>query len=80
MQSWQLVFNWEQGVNFEIHDVRARVLTDVAWVTMKAQVDMETGPFYVTNVYEFHNGRWYIVHHHSSMMLAHGGAEQQLMQ
>lgn len=80
MQSWQLALNWEQGVNFEIHDVKARVLTDVAWVTMKAQVDMETGPFNVTNIYEFHNGRWYMVHHHSSMMLPHGGAEQQMMQ
>jgi hypothetical protein len=81
MQSWQLAFTWEQGVNFDIRDVKARVLTDVAWVTMKAQVDMEiAGPFNVTNVYEFHGGRWYMVHHHSSVMLIHGGGEQQMVQ
>lgn len=44
------------------------MLTDMAWVTMKTYVDMDTGPFNVTNVFEFHNGRWYMVHHHSSVM------------
>lgn len=68
MQSWQIVFNWEQGLNFQVRDVRARVLTDMAWVTMKTYVDMDTGPFNMTNVFEFHNGRWYMVHHHSSVM------------
>lgn len=68
IQSWQFAFNWDQGVNFQIRDVRARVLTEMAWVTMKTYVDMDTGPFNVTNVFEFHNGRWYMVHHHSSVM------------
>ncbi|XP_027079851.1 F-box protein SKIP8 [Coffea arabica] len=80
MQSWQLAFNWEQGFNFQVQDVRARVLTDMAWVAMKAYVDMETGPFNVTNIFEFHNGRWYMVHHHTSVMMVNGGAEQQMMQ
>lgn len=77
MQSWQLLFSWEQGLNFQVRDVRARVLTDMAWVTMKTYVDMDTGPFNVTNVFEFHNGRWYIVHHHSSVM--NGDVEQQIV-
>ncbi|KAK7358509.1 hypothetical protein VNO77_00438 [Canavalia gladiata] len=77
MQSWQLVFNWEQGLNFQVRDVRARVLTDMAWVTMKTFVDMDTGPFNVTNVFEFRNGRWYMVHHHSSVM--NGEVEQQIV-
>ncbi|CAL1373615.1 unnamed protein product [Linum trigynum] len=68
IQSWQLAFNWwEQGVEFQVRDVRVRVLTGMAWVTMKTYVEMETGPFHVTNVFEFHNGRWYMVHHHSSV-------------
>lgn len=79
MESWQLAFSWGHGVDFQIRDVRARVLSDMAWVTMQAYVDMETGPFNVTNAFEFHNGRWYMVHHHSSVILIHGGAEQQLM-
>ncbi|GAU11854.1 hypothetical protein TSUD_76050 [Trifolium subterraneum] len=77
MQSWQLIFNWEQGLNFQVRDVRARVLTDMAWVTMKTYVDMDTGPFNVTNVFEFHSGRWYMVHHHISVM--NGDLEQQNM-
>ncbi|MCH82474.1 F-box protein SKIP8-like, partial [Trifolium medium] len=68
MQSWQLIFNWEQGLNFQVRDVRARVLTDMAWVTMKTSVDIDAGPFHVTNVFEFHSGRWYMVHHHISVM------------
>lgn len=76
LESWRFAFNWEPGFDFQIRDVRARVLTDVAWVTMKAYVDMEHGPFNVTNVFEFHNGRWYMVHHHSSVMLTNGEAEQ----
>lgn len=77
IHSWQLAFSWEQG-DLQIRDVRARVLTEVAWVTLKAYVDMETGPFNVTNVFEFHNGQWYVVHHHSSVnidgeqQVAHG--------
>ncbi|XP_019229028.1 PREDICTED: F-box protein SKIP8 isoform X2 [Nicotiana attenuata] len=43
MGSWQLAFNWEQNVDFEIRDVRARVMTDSAWVTMKAYLNMGSG-------------------------------------
>ncbi|KAL5538138.1 hypothetical protein UlMin_002459 [Ulmus minor] len=75
--SWQIAFTWEQGINFQIRDVRARVLTDMAWVTMKTYVDVDTGPFNMTNVFEFQNGRWYLVHHHSSVM--DGEAEPQLL-
>ncbi|PSS11296.1 F-box protein [Actinidia chinensis var. chinensis] len=84
MESWQLAFNWEQGVNFQVRDVRARIMTDMAWVTLKTYVDMEpglnAGPFNMTNVFEFHNGRWYMVHHHSSVMLIDGEGPQQIVQ
>lgn len=78
IESWQLAFNWDQGVDFQVRDVRARVLTDMAWVTMKTFVDMETGPFNVTNVFEFHNGRWFMVHHHSSVLID-GEVDQQIV-
>ncbi|KAK1301305.1 F-box protein SKIP8 [Acorus calamus] len=76
IESWRLGFNWDgQGVAFDIRDVCCRVLTDMAFVTMKGYVvDMDTGPFNMTNVFEFHNGRWHIVHHHSSVMLLGGEA------
>ncbi|KAK8485441.1 hypothetical protein V6N11_009853 [Hibiscus sabdariffa] len=70
----------DRSTLFRVRDVRARVLTDMAWVTMKTFVDMDTGPFNMTNVFEFHHGRWYLVHHHSSVMLpADGDMEQQLV-
>ncbi|KAK4382496.1 F-box protein SKIP8 [Sesamum angolense] len=80
MESWQLAFSWENVADFQIRDVRTRVLTDMAWVTMKVFVDIGAGPFNVTNIFEFHNGRWYMVHHHSSALLIHRGGQQQLMQ
>lgn len=72
MNSWGLLFNWGQdggqGIAFQIRDVRVRVLGEVAWVNMKANVDVDPVLFHVTNVYELRNGRWYMVHHHSSLM------------
>uniref|UniRef100_A0A0A8XNI2 SnoaL-like domain-containing protein n=1 Tax=Arundo donax TaxID=35708 RepID=A0A0A8XNI2_ARUDO len=72
MESWGLLFNWGQdggqGIAFQIRDVRIRVLGDVAWVNMKANVDVDPVLFHVTNVYEFRNGWWYMVHHHSSLV------------
>ncbi|XP_062213106.1 F-box protein SKIP8-like [Phragmites australis] len=75
MESWGLLFNWGQdggqGVAFQTRDVRARVLGEVAWVNMKANVGVDpVDPvvFHVTNVYEFRNSRWYMVHHHNSAM------------
>ncbi|XP_051130108.1 F-box protein SKIP8 isoform X2 [Andrographis paniculata] len=75
MESWQLAFSWENVADFQIRDVRTRVLTDMAWVTMKAYIDVDNRPFNVTNVYERLNGRWRMVHHHSSVVIIHGGVE-----
>lgn len=78
IDSWAHAFNWGQ-VAFQLRDVCARVLTDVAWVTMKAYANIESEPFHVTNVYECHNGQWYMVHHHSSGMFIGVEAEHQNM-
>ncbi|KAF9594648.1 hypothetical protein IFM89_034270 [Coptis chinensis] len=77
MQNWQLAFSWGQGVAFPVQNLRARLLTDMAWLTMKTYVDMETEPFHVTNVYEFHNGQWFLVHHHNSLMLTDAELQNQ---
>ncbi|XP_074317602.1 F-box protein SKIP8-like [Silene latifolia] len=78
MGSWQIAFNWEQEEgNFQVRDVRARVLSDMAWVSLKTYVDMDAEPYNVTNVFEYHDGRWYMVHHHCSVMLVDGDVGQQ---
>ncbi|XP_078439115.1 F-box protein SKIP8-like isoform X2 [Wolffia australiana] len=77
MESWAAALNRAPGggggqgagVAFELREVRARVAGDVAWLTMKAYVDVDSVPFHVTNVFERHRGRWLIVHHHTSLML-----------
>ncbi|KAI8546195.1 hypothetical protein RHMOL_Rhmol07G0098300 [Rhododendron molle] len=80
MESWLLAFNWDHGGGFQVRDVRARVLTEMAWVTMKTYVDMDNRLFNMSNIFEFHNGRWYMVHHHSSLVLIDGEPEQQIVQ
>ncbi|KAI0496734.1 hypothetical protein KFK09_023058 [Dendrobium nobile] len=72
MNSWAAAFNWAPGVAFQIRDVRARVSGDMAWVTMKAYIDLDSDQFFMTNVYEFHEGHWYMVHHHSTIMVMDG--------
>eukprot|EP01018_Ginkgo_biloba_P024703 Gb_11639 [translate_table: standard] len=75
MESWDLTFNWNQRHEFQLRDVRVRVLGDMAWVTLKEYVDAALEPFLVTNIYEFHNGQWFMVHHHSSSILEAGPAD-----
>ncbi|KAL1552737.1 F-box protein skip8 [Salvia divinorum] len=70
---WKREFDWENVADFHLQEVRVRVLSNMAWATMKVYLDIGTGLFNVTNVYELHNGRWYMVHHHSSNLLRHEG-------
>lgn len=73
IDSWALALNWGQGggqeIDLQIRDVRARILDGMAWVTMTTYIGVDLEAYYVTNIYEFHDGRWYMVHHQSSMML-----------
>jgi hypothetical protein len=67
LQSWKIPFDWDQQYNIHVHDVRVRVFGDnMAWVTLKEFVNAAVEPLLTTNIYEFHNGRWFMVHHHSS--------------
>ncbi|URD72888.1 F-box protein [Musa troglodytarum] len=73
IDSWALALNWGQGggqeIDLQVRDVRARILDGMAWVTMTTYIGVDLEAYYVTNIYEFHDGRWYMVHHQSSMML-----------
>ncbi|KAH9607824.1 hypothetical protein KSS87_016405 [Heliosperma pusillum] len=72
MDSWRITFNWQQAEGFQVRDVRARVMSDMAWVTMKTYDNMEAKVYNVTNVFECHEGRWFMVHHHCSVELIVG--------
>lgn len=78
IERFEMAIHWvqDEGINFDVQDVRTRITGNMAWVTMKAYVEIAGGPFHVTNIFEFHNGQWLMVHHHSSGMLVVGGITQ----
>ncbi|OAE21327.1 hypothetical protein AXG93_868s1660 [Marchantia polymorpha subsp. ruderalis] len=78
MENWRVVFNWSQRYDFQLKDVRVRVVGDMAWVTAKEFVNASRQPLLATNCYELHDGQWFIVHHHSSPQMEGGGADFQL--
>ena len=75
MESWRSVLSWRQNLEFDLQEERARVFGNMAWVTVKVFINSSAEPLFTTNVYEFHDGQWYMVHHHSSPQLAGGNFE-----
>ncbi|KAG6510539.1 hypothetical protein ZIOFF_028564 [Zingiber officinale] len=66
---WALRFDG-QGIDVQIENVRAHFMRDdMVWMAMDAYVDVYFGPFHDTNVYEFHDGQWFMVYHISRRML-----------
>ncbi|XP_059063423.1 F-box protein SKIP8 isoform X2 [Cryptomeria japonica] len=72
LQSWAITFQWDQHNDRQLRDVQARVFGDMAWVTFKEFFNAAIGPALATNIFEFHNGQWFMVHHHSSPMVEVG--------
>lgn len=75
MESWRSVLSWRQNLEFDLQEERARVFGNMAWVTVKVFINSSAEPLFTTNVYEFHDGQWYMVHHHSSPQLVRGNFE-----
>ncbi|KAG6467341.1 F-box protein SKIP8-like [Zingiber officinale] len=71
MDRWDLIINWgsldgvRRPIDVRIKNVRARILEDEAWVTLDTYTNWNFVTFRETNVYEFHNGQRFIVHHSS---------------
>ena len=42
------------------------------WITVKEFINSSTEPLLTTNVFEYHCGHWFMVHHHSSLLLEGG--------
>eukprot|EP00249_Psilotum_nudum_P007863 c20873_g1_i1 orf=291-1298(-) len=75
MENWRAVFSWSQKFDFKLRDERVRVMGNMAWVTLKEFINSSVDPLLATNIYEFHDGHWYMVHHHSSPQLEGGNIE-----
>ncbi|VVB11887.1 unnamed protein product [Arabis nemorensis] len=67
--------SWEFWFDFDAFDVEARIRTEWAWVTMFTSHHVAVdGPLRITNVFELHDNRWFMVHHYCSIVPT-GGAE-----
>jgi len=72
MDSWQRIFENTVAMRFTLTDVRAQVVGDFAWVTLIENLEGEqrngrtTAQILATNLFQRHEGHWFIVHHHAS--------------
>jgi len=83
-QSWEAIFKDSREMRFSIGDVDVHAEGDLAWVTCTEHLEthgydgVSHGAVEATNVFERHEGRWYVVHHHGSPLVRspESGSEQ----
>ncbi len=76
MASWERIFDNTFGMRFTLTDVRVYVSGNFGWVVLLEELDAQgyNGPsrsqILATNLFEKHDGQWFIVHHHASPIFA----------
>ena len=73
-QSWAAIFANTEYMRFVITDVAVRLYGNVAWVTCienlsDASETLQMSQILATNIYEYDDDEWRIVHHHASPIL-----------
>jgi SnoaL-like protein len=72
MESWQRIFENTLSMRFTLTSVRAQVVGDFAWVTLIENLESQQreggaeAQVLATNLFQRHEGQWFIVHHHAS--------------
>jgi ketosteroid isomerase-like protein len=72
MDSWARIFANTLAMRFSLTGVQAEVVGDLGWVVLRENIESENEEGAVatqveaTNIFERHEGRWYLVHHHAS--------------
>jgi len=72
MESWAGIFAGTLEMRFTFEDLRTEVRGDAAWVIVTENLvsahrdGRMTARVQATNLFERHDGRWWIVHHHGS--------------
>jgi ketosteroid isomerase-like protein len=75
MQSWERIFAGAFGVRIQVSEEVTQVRGDIAWVTCTEDVETQLadgvsrGLVEATNVFERHDGRWFLIHHHGSPLI-----------
>lgn len=76
MASWERIFENTFSMRFTLTDVRVEVSGNLGWVVLIEELEAQgyDGPsrsqILTTNLFEKHQGAWFIVHHHASPILA----------
>ena len=72
MDSWQRIFANTRGMHFELANILAEVVGDLAWVVLMEVIETQTpegierGLVQATNIFQRDGGRWLLIHHHGS--------------
>ncbi|HVO22715.1 MAG TPA: nuclear transport factor 2 family protein [Candidatus Margulisiibacteriota bacterium] len=85
MESWQRIFANTVAMRFTLTATRVEVVGDLAWVVLTENLESQhragsaTARVEATNIFQRHDGRWFLVHHHGSPVYTPGadsGPEQ----
>ncbi len=74
--SWSRIFENTLEMRFHLADITIHVQGSLAWLTLyeniTSRVDKETvrGVILTTNIFEKHQGKWWIIHHHGAQTMA----------
>jgi limonene-1,2-epoxide hydrolase len=72
MGSWQRIFASTVSMHFVLTALRVEVVGDLAWVVLTENLESQhregesAAQIQATNIFERHDGRWFLVHHHGS--------------
>jgi len=72
MESWQRIFSNTMAMRFTLTHVHVEIVGDLAWVALTENIDSATREgemttqVQATNIFQRHDGRWFLVHHHGS--------------
>ena len=72
VKSWEDIFASTFGVTLKVSDEVTQIRGDLAWVTCTEELEtrlydgVSHATVEATNLFERHDGRWYLIHHHGS--------------
>jgi ketosteroid isomerase-like protein len=76
MISWERIFANTDSMHFTLADVRVEVVGTLAWVVLVEELEsrsvagLSRSQILATNLFEKHDGQWFIIHHHASPIFA----------
>jgi ketosteroid isomerase-like protein len=82
IDSWQRIFESTFEISFDLTGIEIAVVGDLAWVVCTENITSKTydgashARVEATNIFERHEGRWWLVHHHGSPVVGGPGADE----